>query len=295
MQQLELIEVEFEDIVLNSNGFTNGRTHIGDISTLKKSIEENGLMDPLVVWDSGEELVLVAGYRRYAALEQLREEISEESFKTLIVSLCKGNLEEALAKNIEENIQRKNLNPADEAQAVSNLYDKVGDQTTVGSMLGMSQGWVSNRVNLYKGLIPRALDYLRMEKINLTQATKLSKLVLADGSPDEHKQNKFLDSLDNEEDPQVEKPERKKTYRTKKEFEELALTLAEAKEDGSLTDLHAATIERVVAWHRCEIDMDALLYEEVEIGEEDELTEEEIIVEAPVQTRRRRTAQPAQA
>ena len=293
MQQLPIETVKFSDIRLNSNGLTNGRSSVGDVSALQSSIEENGLIDPLVVWKTDDNnLVLIAGYRRHAAISNLRSEVHAEAFDDLMVGIFEGTLEEALAKNLEENVQRQNLNPADEAEAVHNLYEKVGDQTDVAKLVGMSQPWVSQRVNLYRGLIPRGLEYLRGGKVNLKEARRISRLLNHDGSPDETAQNDILDQFDTEEEVRIPDRHRQrvKTYRTKKEFEELGKALADAVSEGAITDVHNAVLSRVIAWHRCEIEMEELLFEEPEI-EESEVVEEDIITvaeeSAPTPTRRR--------
>lgn len=291
MQQLPIQTVKFSDIQLNTCGLTNGRTMVGDVSGLQTSIEENGLIDPLIIWKTeGEELVLIAGYRRHAAITNLRAEVHEDAFDEMMVGVFEGTLEEALAKNLEENVQRRNLNPADEAQAVNNLYEKVGDQTDVARMVGMSQPWVSQRVNLYRGLIPRGLDYLRGGKINLKEARRISQLINVDGTPDETVQNDILDKFDAEEEVRIPVQERVKTFRNKKEFEELYKALAEATTDGTVTDTHGSALNRFITWYRCEIGMDELLFEEIDF-EEPKLEEEDILTvveeEVPVATAHR--------
>lgn len=265
MHQLEIKEVPFDEILLNSHGLVNGRSVVGDVTGLKRSIEDNGLMDPLVVWNpEGEEtLVLIAGYRRHTAISAIRDEVTG-AFENINVSVFRGNLEEALAKNIEENVQRKNLNPADEAAAVYNLYDKVQDQKQVGQMLGMSQPWVSQRVNLYKGIVPRGLDFLRSGQINLKEARNIATLLNRDGTPDEDKQNEILDAFDTGEKVKIPKKERVKSYRTKQEFAELNAGLVEAKDEGSIDTVLATHLSAVMKWYRREIDLDSLLFDEHE-------------------------------
>jgi ParB/RepB/Spo0J family partition protein len=264
VQQLPIEEIKFTDIKIDENGMRNGRTGVEDITSLRESIETNGLMDPLIVWKTEDDkYILTAGYRRHAAISQLREEISEEAFDTIRVSIFTGTLEEALAKNLEENIQRRNLNPADEAIAVSRLYRKVGDQTDVARMLGMSQPWVSQRVNLVKGLIARGMDMLRRGSIVLKDAIALSKLLNNDGTPNEDLQNELLDALEEDEKEgkvKIPKPDRAKTYRTKKEIDELELIVVEATNDDAIDSVVSSVLKRVIAWHRCQIDSEELLF-----------------------------------
>jgi ParB/RepB/Spo0J family partition protein len=277
MQQLPIETVPFGDIELATHGLRNGRTSLGEVGELRTSIENNGLDVPPIVWktedDDGEpSYVLIAGYRRHAAITKIREDVFSEAFEELSVSVFSGPLEEAQGINLEENIQRKDLNPADEAEAVSDLYERVGDQTDVGKLLGKSQGWVSQRVNMYKGLIPRGMDYLRAGTINLTVAQNISKLLNEDGTPDEDAQNQALDKIDEGDEPGTRPTgaARAKTYRTKKEFAEMEHALATAEDEGvSLDPTHKAAIERCIAWQRCQIEMDALIYDQINVDDED--------------------------
>ena len=106
-----------------------------------------------------------------------------------------------------DNVQRESLNPADQAEAVFKLANQIGNQEKVGNMLGKSQPWVSNYVNLYRCLIPRALDALRHEQIKVNQAKKLAMMVNPDKTPDVAAQEQALDLLLNNEEKQDDSKE----------------------------------------------------------------------------------------
>ena len=279
MQQLPIREVNFNDIQLNAHGLSNGRTSLGDLSDLQLSIEDNGLLTPPVVWDIEDDLVLVAGYRRHASIAKIREEV-ETAFDQINVSIFTGTPEEAQAKNLEENIQRKDLNPADEAEAVTKLYERIGDQTDVGKLVGKSQGWVSQQVNLFRGLIQRGLEYLRDGRINRTIARRISQLLTDEGTPDIDEQNRVLDEIDaGNENVRINR-KRNKTYRTKKEFEELALELVKAADEETVDPQHAAVLGRCIAWHRCEIEVSALIHDQPELDDDEGELDEDDLVDA---------------
>lgn len=283
MQQLAITSVSIDQILLNANGLRNSRSSVGDISTLKSSIEENGLIDPLVIWRPVDGTnVLLAGYRRYAAIQEIRES-NPDVFQNLNVSVFSGSLEEALAKNLEENIQRQNLNPADEAEAVCRLYEKLGDQKDVAAIIGMSQPWVSQRVNLYRGLIPPALECLRGGVINLTVARKISRMVFDDGTPDEGMQLTALEKIQGEAEEEIEDgtgKSRAKTYRTKREVDELELLVSQIDDDIAVDEDHLNSVKAVIGWFRCQMDSEGLLFNLAEVladAEEEEVNEETIL------------------
>ena len=269
MNQAEIIVVPFEDIQVNAHGLRNPRHRLDGIEELKSSIVENGLQYPCTVWEytdpeSGEtRYVLAAGFRRHSAISHIREE-TPDAFGMFSVVVLRGSLEQALAKNLEENIQRSNLNPADEIIAVFNLYERVGDQTEVGRMVGKSQSWVSQKVSLKKRLIPRALSALRTEQINLPQAKRIAELTNEDGTPHEEYQNAVLDRLLNTDDDTIPEPTtpRAKTHRTKKEVEDLKENI-EAWLRDAVEDHHrdrAFTMESMVEWLQCDLEIRDLAF-----------------------------------
>ncbi len=113
------------------------------LDELAASIEEHGLIQPLIVNDSGEDVyTLIAGERRWraaqrAGLTQVPVVVKEAS--------PQGMLELALI----ENIQRADLNPLEEAAAYRQLIDEFGlTQAQVAKRVGKSRPAVANTVRL---------------------------------------------------------------------------------------------------------------------------------------------------
>jgi len=263
MRQAELGELGFDDIIVNAFGLRNPRHQLEDIDQLVDSIRHNGLQVPLTVWEADDpetgelRYVLVAGYRRHAAIKILREE-DPTAFETLRVVVQTGSLNDAMAKNLEENIQNSPLNPADECLGVARLYERVGDQTEVGKKLGKSQSWVSGRVKLHRNLATRVFGAFRTGQINLTQAHYFATILNTDGTPNCDLQNELLDKLLNDE--RIQEP-KQKTHRTKAEVAELAEMLVELL--NTLEAEHhrerAYTIETCVEWLQCKCEVRDLL------------------------------------
>jgi ParB family chromosome partitioning protein len=95
------------------------RQVMGDLSELIASIAEKGIIEPLVVRQRGERFQIVAGERRYQASVQA-------GLRELPVVVRDVDDTEVIELALIENIQRKDLTPFEEAEALHNLADNCG-------------------------------------------------------------------------------------------------------------------------------------------------------------------------
>ena len=152
--QLEQQIFEINSIERNALGFRNSRTNLGDLSELRTSISENGLMNPPIVWLSEDSdgvlrTILLAGHRRFQAILDERESRGGAGFfDTISCGVYDGTIEGAIALNISENIQREDLNYADMCESVANLNERIGNQTETARLLNISQPQVSILLSL---------------------------------------------------------------------------------------------------------------------------------------------------
>ncbi len=114
-----------------------------ELQELADSIVEHGVIQPILVRPiDSERYEIIAGERRFraAALAQLRE---------VPVIVREVNDEQALAIALIENIQRENLNPLEEAQAIRRLLDEF-DYTheRAAQAIGRSRSATSNLLRL---------------------------------------------------------------------------------------------------------------------------------------------------
>ena len=95
------------------------RQVMGDLSELIASITEKGILEPLVVRQRGDRFQIVAGERRYQAAVQvgLHEvpAVIRDVDDTEVIELA-----------LIENLQRKDLTPFEEAEALHGLADRCG-------------------------------------------------------------------------------------------------------------------------------------------------------------------------
>jgi ParB family chromosome partitioning protein len=136
------------------------------LSALAQSIEELGLLAPLVVRSHPEipgEWMLVSGHRRLAACKQARIEF--------VPCLCHELTEEQAAlMQLVENLQRADINPIDEARAFKRLRDKFGlTSRQIGEKTGVTDRTVRNRLALLK-LGPHTIEQIELGELTATTA-----------------------------------------------------------------------------------------------------------------------------
>ncbi len=93
------------------------RQVMGDLSELMASIAEKGILEPLVVRHRGERFQIIAGERRYQAAIQV-------GLRELPVVIREVDETEMLELALIENLQRKDLTPFEEAEALQGLADR---------------------------------------------------------------------------------------------------------------------------------------------------------------------------
>ena len=112
---------------------------------LADSIQQHGMLQPITVIrkeDDQDRYILVAGERRFRAHQLLGKP------KVLGIVLTSGNIDELA---IIENLQREDLNPIEEAEALAKLmYRYQYTQEALGKVVGKAQATISNILNLNK-------------------------------------------------------------------------------------------------------------------------------------------------
>ena len=95
------------------------RQVMGDLSELIASIAEKGILEPLVVRQRGDRFQIVAGERRYQAAVQV-------GLSDLPVVIRDVDETEMLELALIENLQRKDLTPFEESEALHGLAERCG-------------------------------------------------------------------------------------------------------------------------------------------------------------------------
>jgi len=125
------------------------------IDELARSIEEYGILEPVIVKRESDRFVLIAGERRVTAAKRA----GLETVPAIVKSL---NDRDMLAVALIENIQRENLNPVDEALAYQRLRDGFTlTQEEIARRVGKSRVAVANALRLLQLDAPMLQDVSR--------------------------------------------------------------------------------------------------------------------------------------
>lgn len=112
------------------------------IESLSKSIEEYGIIQPIVVKPVEMGYEIIAGERRWRASKLA----GLKKIPAIIKDLGKQEIEQIA---LIENIQRENLNSMEEAQAFKSLMDKYSlTQEKIGEIIGKSRSYIANTIRL---------------------------------------------------------------------------------------------------------------------------------------------------
>lgn len=144
------------------------------LNELSQNIKENGLVQPITVRkapkESGKKYEIVCGERRFRA--------SGIAGLETIQAIVRTDLDDkkAFAAMIIENLQRKDVDPMEEAAAFSKLYnDKTMKVKEIAKMLGKSTSYVISRINL-ANIIPGFVKLMQDGTLYLVHLLDICKL-----------------------------------------------------------------------------------------------------------------------
>lgn len=133
------------------------------IQELVESIQEKGILQPLVVRRKGTGYELIAGERRWRAAQKA-------GLKEVPVIIKDVTENELLELSLIENIQRENLNPIEEAEAFRKLMDQFHlTQEEISKRVGKDRATIANALRLLR-LPPEIKESLAEGKISVGHA-----------------------------------------------------------------------------------------------------------------------------
>jgi ParB/RepB/Spo0J family partition protein len=128
-------------------GESNVRKSIGDITELKLSIQEKGILEPLLVRPVKNRFEVVVGSRRYEAAKAL-------GLKKVPAIIRPLTDTEALASSLVENIQRNDLELEEEAEGILKLMKlepkRFSNAKAVGKVIGRSENSIRELLDAYE-------------------------------------------------------------------------------------------------------------------------------------------------
>lgn len=153
------------------------RTGLDNIHDLASSIQQHGLLQPIVVRPKQHQYEVVAGNRRLAAVRLL-------GLRKISCHIVELSDKEAYEVALVENIQHKTMNPIEEAVAFNQYVESFGwgGISELARRIGKSQEFVTKRIQLLR-LPERVKEEIIRQRI--TPSVALEMLPLEQGAMEE--------------------------------------------------------------------------------------------------------------
>lgn len=134
------------------------------------SIREHGLLQPILVRPLVHDFEIVAGHRRFKACRSLR-------WRFIPCKLREMSDKQAYEIQLTENIQRKSMDPVEEAEAFRRYVIDFGwgGVSELAKKLGKSEEYVSHRIQLLK-LPDEIKQQIVTDRLKVSQAVELSNI-----------------------------------------------------------------------------------------------------------------------
>lgn len=147
-QKSGLLDIDIDSIYPNPNQ-PRKKFSIDKIKELANSINESGLIQPVVVYKKDEKYYLLVGERRWRASQYLK-------WKKIPAIVQEVSSEDAIVKALVENIQREDLNAIEIAEGIEMMMKQTGfNQDQASEKLGMNRSTLTNFLRLLK--LPEAV------------------------------------------------------------------------------------------------------------------------------------------
>ncbi|HYX56386.1 MAG TPA: ParB/RepB/Spo0J family partition protein [Nitrososphaeraceae archaeon] len=141
-----------------------------DDDALISSIKEHGLLQPILIRPLAHGFEIVAGHRRFHACKSLR-------WRFIPCKIREMSDKQAYEIQLTENIQRKTMEPIEEAEAFRKYVIDFGwgGVSELAKKIGMSEVYVSHRIQLLK-LPDDIKEQIFNNRLNVSQALELTNL-----------------------------------------------------------------------------------------------------------------------
>lgn len=139
-----------------------------DDESLIISIREHGLIQPILIRPLSHGFEIVAGHRRYQACKSLR-------WRFIPCKIREMTNKQAFEIQLSENIQRKSMDPIEEAEAFRRYVIDFGwgGVSDLAKKIGKSEEYVSHRIQLLK-LSEEIKEKIASNRLNVSKAVEIS-------------------------------------------------------------------------------------------------------------------------
>ena len=137
---------------------------------LISSIREHGLLQPILIRPLTHGFEIIAGHRRFKACRSLR-------WRFISCKLREMSDKQAYEIQLTENIQRKSMDPIEEAEAFRRYVIDFGwgGVTELAKKLGKSEEYISHRIQILN-LPDDIKERIVMDRMKVSQAVELSNI-----------------------------------------------------------------------------------------------------------------------
>ncbi|MBN7773323.1 ParB/RepB/Spo0J family partition protein [Clostridium aminobutyricum] len=196
------------------------------IDELATSIETYGVIQPIVIRPAEVGYEIVAGERRWRAARKA-------NLKVVPCILKELTEEENMVISIIENMQREDLNPIEEAEALQQMVERFGlSQEQISKNVGKSRPYITNSLRLLKLPIP-VRNYVIEGKLTNGHARAIAgiadedtRIAIADKVAEEGLSVREVESLINS----ISEPKTKKQKEKREKAPDILMVEAELKE-----------------------------------------------------------------
>ena len=138
-----------------------------DFETLVNSIREHGLLQPILIRPLGHGFEIVAGHRRFQACRTLR-------WRFITAKIRELSDKQTYEIQLTENIQRKSMDPIEEAEAFRRYVVDFGwgGVSELAKKIGKSEEYVSHHMQLLK-LPDEIKDRIMNNSLKVSQAIEI--------------------------------------------------------------------------------------------------------------------------
>lgn len=139
-----------------------------EIETLASSIREHGLLQPILIRPLDHGFEIVAGHRRFQACRSLR-------WRFIACKIREMSDKQAFEIQLTENMQRKSMDPIEEAEAFRRYVVEFGwgGVSELAKKICKSEEYVSHRLQLLK-LPDSVKEQIALNRLNVSQAIELT-------------------------------------------------------------------------------------------------------------------------
>jgi ParB/RepB/Spo0J family partition protein len=146
----ELMRLRLDDVVPSAS---NPRRQLEKepFAELKKSIRENGLLQPIVVRPVNGRYEIIGGHRRFAAICELsKENPADERFARIAAQVIDADDAQVGVLRLAENVNRADLSPIEVAAAVAATLESGASADAVAAGLGWNRRQLNRHVQLHQ-------------------------------------------------------------------------------------------------------------------------------------------------